>query len=1198
MKEIIDRILEGKFDYDNGILDFSEAKIEITLSKGESCEGSFMVSGSGARMTEGFVFSSDARMECLTESFSGNQAEIGYIFHGNGLEEGETLKGNFYIVSSQGEYTLPFVITVIRPALDSSMGSIRNLFHFANLAKSNWQEAVRLFYDTRFKQIFIDNDKKYEKLYEGLSCYAGKERNVEEFLIAIHKKQAVRYNVGEEKISISAQEAFGRHEIILTKNGWGYTHLWVETDGSFLSVEKDCLNDDDFIGNHCGFYYYIDKDRLHDGVNYGELHFYNGFVDIRLSVEVRNAEEVFQKKSMLREKQDRVLHMMEYYGAFRMKKISTKTWLQKNYELIEDWMELDESDPEPKLYHAHLLLTEQRMNEAGWVLERAKTAILQSKDMDAALWCYYLYLSTLRNREESYVNQIAAEVEGNYKREPENWRLGWLLLYLSPEYGNSYSKKWLFIREQFERGCNSPVFYIEALIMMRQEPSLFMELGTFEMQTLRYAAKHELLTEEIILQLHYIVPRVKEFSPGLLSILQAAYRIRKDSETLQNICTLLIKGGRQKKEDFAWYAAGVEENLRITRLYEYYMYSLDIGEMKKLPKVIYMYFAYNNTLDWKKSAYLYASLVKNRESLPDLYENEQFHIQEFALNMIRAGKINENLAYLYKQVVSPSLLDEEMIRKLSALLFSVRVYVPDRRIKRLVVLRPKESGEESYPLIEREAVVPLYGEDYTLLMEDGEGGRYVPGEDVRIERMPALGRLASEVASADFETVPLQVYLTSGDRAEKAVHEQNARRYRCMLDDERIDENYKSVIIPGMVHYYYDMDEMEELDSLLLSIHPESLNGAKRGEIIWYLVLREYLDRAVEWVIRYGPAGAEPKILVRLASKVIQQMEEYHRDREILIICTYAFERGKYDMITLQYLMDFFEGSTKMLRNIWKAARDRGMEIQSFSERILTQMLFSGCYIGERTDIFRSYLEGEASLPLEKAFLAECSYDYFVRDKVTDIFVFEDMEKLMKHGEQLQKVCLLAYTKYYAENRNEMQEDRQELIGRCLRRLLEDNAVLPYFAEYTDMFPFMYRFYDKTILEYKTRPGRKAVIHYLIEHKENSAGEYRSMEMKDVYGGVCSCFFILFFGEKLLYYITEEYTDKETSEDGAIKQEELTESGNISRSDMGRDMVSNRFSMLNDIVTAETLQDYKTLDTLLEEYETTDYLQKELFKLQ
>ena len=92
MEEQITNLLEGNFDYENGSLDFSCTKLELTLYRDEKEEGSFRVYGPKGRLTKGKVFSSEPRMQCLTKDFVGEEEEILYIFDGTGLEEGDVLK--------------------------------------------------------------------------------------------------------------------------------------------------------------------------------------------------------------------------------------------------------------------------------------------------------------------------------------------------------------------------------------------------------------------------------------------------------------------------------------------------------------------------------------------------------------------------------------------------------------------------------------------------------------------------------------------------------------------------------------------------------------------------------------------------------------------------------------------------------------------------------------------------------------------------------------------------------------------------------------------------------------------------------------------------------------------------------------------------------------------------------------------------
>ena len=78
VKQIIREILEGKFRYDNDSLNFSCPSIEMSIQAGECKEDSFIIYGQEGILTEGYIISTDLRMECLTASFSGSQDEIFY----------------------------------------------------------------------------------------------------------------------------------------------------------------------------------------------------------------------------------------------------------------------------------------------------------------------------------------------------------------------------------------------------------------------------------------------------------------------------------------------------------------------------------------------------------------------------------------------------------------------------------------------------------------------------------------------------------------------------------------------------------------------------------------------------------------------------------------------------------------------------------------------------------------------------------------------------------------------------------------------------------------------------------------------------------------------------------------------------------------------------------------------------------------
>ena len=59
-------------------------------------------------------------------------------------------------------------------------------------------------------------------------------------------------------------------------------------------------------------------------------------------------------------------------------------------------------------------------------------------------------------------------------------------------------------------------------------------------------------------------------------------------------------------------------------------------------------------------------------------------------------------------------------------------------------------------------------------------------------------------------------------------------------------------------------------------------------------------------------------------------------------------------------------------------------------------------------------------------------------------------------------------------------------------------------------------------MEYLTRCGVRARIHYVMMHENGQAEDYLSEYMQEVYSGVFFKEFVLLFREKLQYYIMEE----------------------------------------------------------------------------
>ncbi len=1184
MQNAVEKILEGNFNKGIRALDFSSPVIELNLREGENYEGSFTIVGPDNEVSEGIISSTSLRMKCLAKRFSGQKEEIGYQFDASGMAEGDELKGEFRIISNQGEYFIPYNVSITKGVPDSELGNIRNLFHFANLARTNWEEAVSLFYSRDFKNVFQGADRQYYSAYKGLLEGSRKQQCVEEFLLEIRKKQEVLFLLEDTKLRIENPEDMEENKLVLNRNGWGYSELFVEKEGDFIVLEKEAVRDEDFLGNCYRLPFYVSKEKLHPGRNYGMIRFYNPYVSLTAEITVINKSDMVKKAATRRQKKHMLMELMQYYEAFRTKKISAASWMKETGELVEGMIQLDEKDISVRLFQAQLLITQERFNEAKWNLDQAAEAL--GREYEPALYCYYLYLTTLLNRPEEEIEEAASQVERIFAQNSDNWRIAWLLLYLSGEYTRSPSRKWIMLGDQFLQGCRSPLLYIEAWNLVAANPTLLLRLEDFELQILTYASKKELLTAEVIGQTVYLSQRQKNYSGRLLYILKCCYKKVPTDEVLQAICTLLIKGNMTCRTAFAWYEKGVARELRITRLYEYYMMSLPLTYDAVIPKIVLMYFAFDSTLDSLRNAFLYAYVYRNRGQYPELYESYREQIERFMVFQLIKEKNNEYLAVLYKNLITPMMITEDTAKGLSVALFIHHLTIKREDIRKVILVYEKEKAESIYPVTGREAYIPIYGNDFRLLLEDAAGNRYCREQEYVVERLLIPDKLSSMIAPYVTDCVHFDLWLCERGRGMVEINDENVEYMKRLSGKEEVVEEVKREIRMRLVQFFYDSDRMKDLDDFLDEITPDQIENRSYTPVVRFMVIRGMYDKAYEWLKARGGAGVEAKLVVKLCSRLLS-MDGIVEDEAMTALVFQAFQAGKYDESLLIYLCRYFKGTSKEMRDIWKAAEAFGVDTYELCERILLQLIYTGAYIGEKSEIFRCYVSGGAKTEVELAFLAQCGYDYFVENGITSEFVLEDMQRVIDRQEEIPFICKLAYTKYYAENKKQVDEKISRYLVIFLWEILMQGKYFPYFMEYADNIAFMHRFADKTMVEYRVKDGNRAVIHYLLEKEGNSQGEYIKEEMQEMFGGICVKQFILFFGEHLQYYITETENGKEN----------LTQSGTLSRNETGGEQKEGRYGMLNDIAIGRNLHDYDTMESLLYEYFEQDYIVKEMFKM-
>ena len=1181
MKEILEKILGEDYDFGEERLPLSFSCDEIFSESLPDMElhGSFDIYASDG--AKGYVYSDDLRINIEKEEFEGKSCEIKYTIDTHGLPHGAKRDGKLLIVSDHGEYELPWQIVVSGSLPDSSMGEIRNLFHFANLAKADWNEAQELFYSKAFKSVLEGSDKSFLTAYRGFSCFRGNSANMEMFLEVSRKKTRPEYCPETERVDMVLPRKSMRRHIKLVKEGWGYTELHIECRGDFLYVEKDMLTDEDFTGDAAEIPYVIEREALLPGENLGEIIIHDRLDEIHIPVcvnvpgrEVDNSEH--KNRSLL----------MKLYLAYRTGAMTLGDFVSDAEKLINNIISVRPDDLEYRLYQAQLLLVQKHFEEAQGILDRV--AILADENgVSVEQEAYRLYMQSICADDDDYKNRLSAHVEDLYHNDEGNWRLAWAYMSMDSGFMGNDKKKWRLIREQYLKYKNaSPVMLLEAYSILMQEPKRMDEIGDFEKALMRFALKRHIMTKEMKERFALLSMEEHSYSEELCEILKECYYPEQSIVLLEAICLHLMRGNMSGAEQFEWYKLAVDRELRLSRLYEYYVMSAPLDYRGSLPRIVLMYFAYRSPLDVERNAFLYANVLRHKNEYQELYEQYLPVITEFAGENILKGRVDDNLAYIYKKLLSGKKTTPEISDAYTELLFTMKIKVKQPGVVNLVLVYEHLKEEQVYPLYMDEVCIPIYGDRYCLFLEDEWGNRFIDEDlyDCRplLKEKPDSRRFTAEAQLSVGGMLSLAEQ--GGDTL--SVSKENAAVLLRLSECEEINEDYRLRIRIALAEYYFDNDEIAPLDGLLGRFDPLSMDELDRERCIRIMVARGFYEEAFEWIKTCGCEGIDIKILVRLCDRLMARNDQEYIP-EMLKLCCRIMSRGRYDEDILNYLLRYGKGTLKERKELWRAADSFGLDVQDLLESMMLQVLFTGADIDEKAAIYLDHLSGGVGAELERAYLARLCYDHFILQKDMDDKVFERAAQLYKLEEPIQTVCVLGWLKKAAEHTRErsMSEDETALCREFLDQMHERDIFLPFFTAFAGIDPLCRAMAGESFIEYRGHKDSQVVLHYVVEGGEEENPDYRREEMQHIYEGIYVKRFSLFYGERIHYYITEE--------DG--RNERLTRSALLEYKDDEHEAGDDRFTMVNNMAIARDMNDEITFLKLMEDYNRQTYLTNALF---
>lgn len=332
-----------------------------------------------------------------------------------------------------------------------------------------------------------------------------------------------------------------------------------------------------------------------------------------------------------------------------------------------------------------------------------------------------------------------------------------------------------------------------------------------------------------------------------------------------------------------------------------------------------------------------------------------------------------------------------------------------------------------------------------------------------------------------------------------------------------------------------------------------------------------------------------------------------------------AFLRGSARKGLFEALASSFEGLGEELLRLRKGCAAAGIPTGELDRRIIRQCLYTGEVLPEHAGVISAAGEGlgEILLPAlaqyaDYAFSTGVSMGGAVTGRIVGCLTSVQKElstpqltgpaglpggsagkrrlpdEVGNAGDYLD-ICRIALLKELSMRQGGLSEAEGEAARAGLTALLSKGIVFPFFRHFPGLDDRLDLYAEETLVQYhppvpSDGKGRKVVFHY-AHSRRGETGGYRSRPMKEMYRDFYVSGFLLFYGEQMNYYITDDEREKNVVQSGIVGQDARIPEN-----------CSGRFGLINETTRAAALREYDRALSLLTDYYRRSYLEDELFR--
>ena len=1138
MKKQISRLAGGHVSEPRPRPELLQSAIEETIVCGKPYRGELRLSSGNQLAFRGLAYSDDERIVIHRPQFSGSHVVVEYSVAAEKIFTPCRLTGRFTLVTNGGELFVPYVFHVCEAALTQEEFP-QTPQELALMATDRPDFMLHFFESPAFRRLDLVAQPPMRAVYDGLRRGTGRAQALEEFLTASGAKPAARLTVDETTRVYHIHDEDARDSLAIGLDSPGLVRLAVSVQGEFIELYKEVITSLDFLGNECELPFTLRRARMHPGLNRGRILLNDGKTLRTIMVEVYAGPGLSDESRRRQQYRRRCLalagKLIELYGA-----VEKSPSLQA--DIMAEWngcASLREPDAFMRLLQAELCRLWGRNTAGLRILEEIQSEIQRSRMQNITAYLWFLYLRGELSGSDEEKHTFLRLLERYVSDGLHDPYIFLLQLRAGEQHVRDREAALYELKNYFNRRQLPAVLCLEACRLYNEKPGALTMIGAFEKKVLLFGASRGCLTRETARQAAMQIQLQCRPEGAWLRVLTELYEQYPEKELLHAVCQMLIRAGCREPYAHRFYAAGVEADIRLAQLYEYYLETLPEDFEGELPQMVLLYFSYNSPSFMRAKQMLYRHIIRRFDADGKIYGLYHRQMQDFALERLLAGDVSEARAELYARVFIPSVLEPRLAAPLTELLHMFHIQLPENSvITSVIAVYGELRTEYSYSVREHEAFVPIYTKNCRLLFADAEGNRYWSVKHKKKRLMPDCRDLLKQCMLLCRELPMLRVaqcarFLETGIRG---LEDLNLLQSCLQLD--MLHPDFCRTLLAQAARCCAERSDVSSGELYLLTDSPY-LDSRSAALLTDSLIRIGDYAKADELIARFGYRDIAATSLLQLCDRKIKN-GNHAFEKRLLEMTVYLYRENVFDEFTLTYLCRWYNAGTEEMQRLLQRAEQGRAAYYDMPERLLAQMLFTGRHAGIEK-AFALYTGGtsRADKLLLNAYLAVQSSRYFLDEAPADESAFEFLQERMRRESSINTVpviCRLALMKYYA-GKPRLEEEARALGARILADLYHKGLIFPYMKQLGRHMPIPSELRDKIWIGFQSgeASGVEISLHIVSDMGEQTR---IASEMPHIYAGFFVKSVLLFSGETLEYAIyTTKNGVKELAEQGRISGE-------------------------------------------------------------